>query len=105
MQRFVIGQLDDDRRPRIRNRKLEYSPAVAIDRVGSGRSLSGADENDLAAGLDFRQIYLVSFNDNLVRVFGGAQQRTIETKSDRADCKQVRTPFWVEKSHRQSPLK
>ena len=78
--------------------------AVAVDRVEGSQALSGADEDDLSAGLNFRQIDVGSLNNHSIRRFSRAQRQTIETTLNHADREQVRIRFWMEKSHRQSPL-
>jgi hypothetical protein len=72
--------------------------------VEGSQSLTGADEDDLAAGLSFRQIDVGSVNNHSIRRFSRAQRQTTETELNRADREQVRIPFWMEKSHRKSPL-
>jgi hypothetical protein len=54
MDRFAVREFDNDGWARIRTRKLKYGAAVVVDRMKTGRSLSGADKNYLAAGLKLR---------------------------------------------------
>jgi hypothetical protein len=82
---LVVGELDNESRARVRARKFEYGSKIVIDRMEARRARSGADENNLAAGLNFCQIDVVSVYHDWIQRFGGPQRQAIETEPNRAD--------------------
>jgi hypothetical protein len=51
----------------------------------NGKTLSGTDEGDFAAGMQFCQIDIFGFDDDLIGCWQCAAARTNHRKSDRND--------------------